>query len=303
MDVHTIGTLLFSHWSFEPQIIGGLLVSAVFYALGVQYSRRRGMARALTNWRIVSFAGGLVVIWLALESPIDYWNDVYFWLHMLQHEMLIFIAPPLLLLGMPMMPMWRGVPLGLRSVSLRWVMKRRWPRRVWHHAERVFAQPRVTWILFLGAFSLWHLPVAYDLTLDNAGVHNLEHITFLGTAVLFWLQVIPSLPFKPRMTLPIQAVYLFTAAVADNVISLVFMYWTTPIYRHYAQAPRTPDMLSALADQRWAGGVMDAIGTLAFTIAILIVVMNWLAADERADEPQAVPTKPRPHIHIVGSGQ
>lgn len=284
MDLSSILSLLVSNWSFEPQVVLALVLSGVLYGVGVRYSRARGMARYLENWRIVSFVAGLAVVFFALESPVDHWGGTYFWVHMLQHELLIFIAAPLLLLGMPAMLIWRGVPLEARRSSLRWVMRHRWPRRSWHAVSVWLRRPLTTWCIFIGNFTVWHLPWLYDLTLRNDTVHVLEHVLFIVTALLFWSQVIPSVPFAPILTLPMQALYLLVAALADNLLGLVFMYWTTPLYSFYGALPRTPGMLSAVADQRWAGGVMDAVGTLTFMTIIVLVLARWLEEDERAGE-------------------
>src|SRR5579883_3465935 len=109
----------FAAWTFDPTVLLGLVVAAFLYARGAQYSIQRGLARHLRWWRAACFFGGLVVILLALESPIDAEANRYLWVHMVQHELLTIVAPPLLLLGEPLWPMWRALPLAWRRGVLR----------------------------------------------------------------------------------------------------------------------------------------------------------------------------------------
>ena len=279
-------SLVMVHWSFEPSVLLGVAVAAALYIAGGRYCRRRGMARYLTPWREALFLAGLLTIILALVSPIDYWADSLFWVHMLQHELLTMFAAPLLLLGAPAMPMWRGVPLVARRGALRWTMRQGWPLRLWKRGHHVLAKPWVAWTLFLIVFDVWHLPFFYDLALSHPSVHVLEHVLMLGTALLFWSRVIPSLPFKPSLSYLQGALFLFTAAIAGNILSAVYMYWTVPVYSHYTTLARAPGMISALGDQQWAGGVMDVAGSLTLLISIVTLLSLWLGADERAAQEE-----------------
>lgn len=275
-------SLVVENWSFEPAVLFGIAITAALYFAGVRYCRRRGMARYLQPWRWVLFAAGLLTILIALVSPVDYWADSLFWVHMLQHELLTMFAAPLLLLGAPAMPLWRGVPLPARRSVLRWTMRQGWPLRVWRRVHLVVARPWFAWALFLVVFDLWHLPFFYDLALRYTTVHVLEHALMLGTALLFWGQVIPSLPFKATLTYLQGAMFLFTAAIFGNLLSAVYMYWTVPIYAHYIALTRTAGMMSALGDQQWAGGVMDVAGSMTLLISIVTLLSLWLGEDERA---------------------
>jgi cytochrome c oxidase assembly factor CtaG len=285
---------LLSDWSFEPQIVVPLALGAVLYAVGLRYSRRHGISRSL-QWRhVAAFYGGLATIFFALESPIDAYADTYFWVHMLQHELLVMAAAPLLVLGSPVWPLWRAFPRAVRRESLRWVLQQGWPRRWWHAIGRVLGTPLVAWLLFVVVFSAWHLPALYDLTLQNQLVHNLEHVLFLATAVLFWAQVIPSPPFQPRMGYIKRSGFLIAAGIEMNVMAFALATASTPSYPYYAALPRTAGMMSALSDQHAAAGVMDVPSTILLVGAVMALLGLWLIEDER----NAAKNQPQPGVTI-----
>lgn len=273
-------------WQFEPTVAFALAISAFLYTRGALYSARRGLGRHLRWWRHLTFFGGLLAILIALESPLDSAADTLFWAHMVQHELLVLIAAPLLLLGAPAMPLWRGIPLVARRNSLRWVLRQRWPRQVWHVVSSVFKRPSVAWLLFNGVFAFWHLPALYDLALDRPPVHVAEHLCFLGTALLFWAQVIPSRPSRTVMSYPMQALYLGAAGIVSNVLGSVFIFSTAPIYAHYANLARPAGMISVLVDQHLGGSAMDAPSMTIFFVAISIVLGLWLQEEERKPDDQ-----------------
>ncbi|SRR5579875_47115 len=278
MDIQSF----FAMWTFEPTVIIGLVVAAFLYWWGARYSIRRGLARHLRWWRAACFAGGLLVIFLALESPIDAYSDQYLWTHMLQHELLTLVAPPLLLLGEPAWPMWRAFPPSWRRAFLRWAIRRRWPRSLGETVGHWLSTPWLVWILFIGVFDGWHLPVLYEATLENDTIHVLEHIMFLATATLFWAQVIPSRPLEPRLGFFKRAVFLSLAALQGDFFGLFFLFASTPIYQHYAQLPRTPSMITATEDVHYAGGVMDMFDTFILASTIMVMLGLWLLAEEAA---------------------
>ena len=273
-------------WQFEPSVLIGLGLTALLYARGVRYSARRGLARRIRWWRHAAFACGLLAIIIALESALDTAADTLLWAHMVQHELLVLVAAPLLLLGAPAMPVWRGIPLEARRSSLRWALRQRWPRRVWHAISGFLSRPAAAWLLFNGVFVVWHIPVLYDLALDNPPVHVAEHLCFLATALVFWAQIIPSRPAHPSMSYPRQALYVGAAGLVSNVLGSIYVFSTGPIYAHYAVLPRPASMISLLVDQHLAGAAMDVPSMITFFVATLTVIGLWLQEDERAaDEP------------------
>jgi cytochrome c oxidase assembly factor CtaG len=273
---------LLTGWVFEPAVILGIAIAGLMYWRGVRYSAEHGLARRHRWWHSLAFTCGLLVVLIALESPIDTQAGQLFWVHMLQHELLMLVAAPLLLLGAPFLPLWRSIPLRARRTGLSWALKQGWPVRIGTSIAHFFRRPLVAWLLFVLVFSLWHVPALYDLALEQPPIHVLEHGLFLGSALLFWAQIIPSWPVRRRLSYLRQALFLGAAAVEMNLIAAFFMYSTGPIYPYYAALSRPAGAISVVVDQHFAGAVMDVPGTVLLFVAISALLALWLREDERA---------------------
>ncbi len=279
----TISWIPAGGWSFEPTVLLGLVIGAALYWLGLTYSVEAGLERRLTWRRPVCFAAGLVAIVIALESPIDTWALTYLWAHMIQHALLIFVAAPLLLFGAPLMPLLRAIPLGARRSILRWLMMNRRPRRVALAMGRGIGSPRGVWALFVGDYLAWHVPALYDLALRDQGIHDIEHLLFLSTALLFWAQIIPSSPLRPHLGYAAQAVFAITAGFALQTVEMVLTYSGSPFYAHYAQVQRPAAAIGALVDQTSAGALMGAIGTAVFGTVFMVLLWRWFEEAQRRE--------------------
>ncbi|HEX9037792.1 MAG TPA: cytochrome c oxidase assembly protein [Ktedonobacterales bacterium] len=273
-----------ARWPFDPAVLTGIVISAVLYWRGAGYMRAHGLGRHLRRWRESLFALGLVVLFFTLNSPLDDWADQYLWAHMAQHELLALVVAPLLLFGEPLMIMWRGLPLGGRRAIATWAVRTSWPVRLFETIERFLRRPVVSWLTFVILFSVWHLPTLYDLATEHAAIHAFEHVCFIFGGLVFWSQMIPSLPFKPNARPLAQSLYFALAAMWGNVLGWAFMFSTTPSYPYYVRLARTPDMISAITDQHIAGGVMDAADTAIFIACIIIALGLWLRDVERESE-------------------
>jgi cytochrome c oxidase assembly factor CtaG len=234
----------------------------------------------------LSFAAGLATILLALESPIDRWAQRLLWVHMLQHEMLTMVAAPLILLGSPMLA-WRGIPVETRRRMLRRLLSPAAVRVAWHRVGRSGATLVVVWVSFVGDFAIWHVPALYDLALERQSVHDFEHILFLGTALLFWSQIIPSLPIPRRLNDNERVVYLGSAALVNALGDFPFLLATEPLYPYYATVAGDSPRVSALVDQSIAGGVMEAVGTGTLFLALLLSMRQAGRFRERLLRPPA----------------
>ncbi len=274
-------------WTIEPAIVVSLVLAAALYWLGVRYSRRAGLARRLTWWRSACFAAGLLVIFFALDGPMDSAADMWLTAHMVQHELLVMIAAPLLLLGAPLWPMWRAVPLEARRVSLGWVIRVRWPRRVAHAVSQALFGPIQAIVIFIVGFTIWHIPALYDAALTSDTAHAAEHVTFLAAALLFWAQVIPSRPIQPRLGYIGRTVFIAVAGLYSSVVGSAFMFSTAPYYPYYAALARPAGAPAALVDQHLAGTAMDIPGVLIFFVAITTLLWLWMREDER--QPDVLP--------------
>lgn len=275
-------------WSWDPQILLGLALAVVLYTLGLRYSLRAGLVRHISPWRVLSYGLALVAIFLALESPVDKWSEMFLTAHMVQHELLMFVAAPLLVMSAPLMPLWRAVPLGARRQSLRWGLRHPTLRHGTQAIVHTLTAPKVVWLLFVGDFLGWHLPGMYDLALRNQVAHDLEHLLFLGTGVLFWAQLIASPPYRPRLEYVHRALYMFYAVLAMGVVALAFIFVPTPLYGFYA-AHHLAGGPSVIVDQSAAGGLMNATTVAIFGTTFMLLVWKWLE-----DEELKAPTLPLP---------
>jgi putative membrane protein len=255
--------------------------AALLYSLGARHSAhpRSGPDR----WRTASFVAGLGTIVVALDSPIDDLAEQLLWVHMVQHILLLVVAPPLLALARPWNRMWHGLPLGFRRRTARVVTQspRLAPLR---HAAGILQDPVPSWLAFNVTFLAWHVPAAYDATLQSQFVHALEHATFFGTALLFWTRVIDSPPWRSSLADVPRAIYLGLAMVVSWVLAITFAVSTGPVYAPYAAEASRPGGITALADQQLAAGVMWVPGSIPLAIAILFVIYRWLQP-KRPREP------------------
>jgi putative membrane protein len=263
-----------------PWVLAVIAVSAVWYWRGSRRPSLRvvGTAarRRVVPWRGLCFAAGLVVVLVALDSPVERLADDWFWAHMLQHVLLMMVAAPLLVLGAPWMPFWRPLPLGFRRRLARALVKNPsfgWLRR----ASGAVASPLAAWLLFDLDLGLWHVPALYDLTLRNTGVHYAEHLSFVLLGVLFWSQVIESPPFHLRLSPFGRVIYTTAGSAASWLLALVLTFATTPLYPAQSAGHHH---LSALADQQLAAGVMLGPGSIPYAIVVFYWLYVWLGADE-----------------------
>lgn len=231
------------------------------------------------------FYSGLVVILIALASPIDTLADKLFWVHMIQHVLLLSVAAPLIVLGAPWNSIWRPLPLGFRRSLAKTVGRSRWWTPV-RALGRLLARPIPAWIAYNATLVFWHIPFAYDAAVGDRAIHDVEHTTFLIFGVLLWAQVIDSPPLRARLSQIHRVYYIVAASVVGWLISLVLIFSTSPLYPLYAHLRHRPGGISALVDQQLAGGMMLLPGSLAMTLYVFIQIYRWLGNEEGG--------KPRP---------
>ena len=259
-----------TQWSLDPSL-AYVVAAGCLYVIG---SRGRGRP---TRLEALAFFSSLLMIVLALNSPIDYYADQLFWVHMLQHVLLLTVAPPLFLLGRPWPRMWRALPLKPRTAVAK-TLVRSW----WTSPIRKLAQPWPAWILFNVTLIGWHLPGAYDATLSYGTVHVFEHAMFFFTGLLFWARVIDPGPLRPRLVWPVRIASVAGAMVVSWALSLWLVFSPHPIYGYYSALATRPGGITALTDQQLAGGVMWVIGSIAYTLTFMIGFYRWLDPDKSA---------------------
>jgi cytochrome c oxidase assembly factor CtaG len=249
-------------WPFDPWLLVALALTAGVYLRGFCVFHRRDPQR----WHCgqpVAFLGGLATVFLALASPIEPFAALLLQVHMVQHLLLMMVAPPLLWLGAPLLPLLRGLPQPIRTD---WVGPFARSPTLGRFFQRL-THPAVALPLFVAATWFWHVPAVYDLALRSPGWHYLQHVCFLGTALLFWYPVVRPYPGRPRWSPWLLLPYLLLADVQNTVLSAILTFSDRVLYPYYAQVPRLGG-LSALEDQATAGVLMWVPGSLAFLLPL-----------------------------------
>ena len=245
------------------------------------------------RWRTAAFAAGLLAILAAVDSPIDELADQLFWVHMVQHILLIGVAPPLLALARPWTRMWRGIPIEYRRPP----PARSPPPALGAAAaggRPSPAAPLASWLIFNVNFCAWHLPVLYDAALRSPAIHALEHFLFFahGAALLDPRDLLAALALTAQRDWGNSSTWARPSSSAGCWRSS----WRSPPRRFTRPTPSEasrPGHISALTDQQLAAGVMWVPGSLAYTIAIVVIAYRWL--EPRNHAGLAPGRRPKPY--------
>jgi len=253
--------------SAEPVPLG--VATAALGYLVADGRVRRAHGRVPRPRARLAFFAGLGVVVAALTGPIDAAVTTSFSIHMVQHLLITMVAPPLLLLGAPItlaLQAWPGTPRRWLLATLR------------SGPARLFGNPLVAWALFFVVLWGIHFTWIYEAALHNNGLHALEHIVLLVTALLFWMPIVRADPAPSGLSYPARILYLFVAMPAMAFLGLTIVSSRLVLYPTYAHAE---GVARALADQRAAGAIMWA-GTMVLIVPALgFVLLDWVRADER----------------------
>jgi cytochrome c oxidase assembly factor CtaG len=266
----------FGGWRFDPLILvilGGSGLTYWYWA-GAATASKHGGRRHLPR-RAGYFFAGLIVLFVALVSPVDGYADRLLSVHMVQHLLLTLVAPPLLLLGAP-------ITLALQASSDRF-RKRVLLPILRSPGIKVLSHPAVGWVAF--AAVLWgsHFSPLYETALTNRGVHTLEHAAYVGSALLFWWPIVGADPAPTRLSPPARILYLFLAMPQMTFLGLAIYGSDRVLYPHYlATSARLGT--SALSDQHLAGALMWTSGMFLIIPALGVVLLSWLDREDRAGE-------------------
>ena len=264
---------LWSAWSWEPVVIVALLVSAWLYVEGLTRLWSKGVGVGIRRWEAAAFAAGWVSLVIALVSPLHALGGVLFSAHMAQHELLIAVSAPLLVLGRPLIPFLWALPPGWRRETGEW-SKKAAIARPWH----VLTLPSVAFSLHAIALWTWHLPGPYQSTLHSELMHTLQHSSFLFSALLFWWTI-----FKARgsdMGYGGAVFYLFGTGLQTGALGALLTFAPSLWYPAYA-ATTGPWGISPLEDQQLGGLIMWIPGSIPYLIAGLVVFARWLRESEK----------------------
>ena len=261
-------------WTFESLTVALMAVSAGIYSLGVRAAWRQGGAGACFGpWQVAAFCTGMMALAIALLSPLDWLSDVLFSAHMTQHEVLMLVAAPLLVLGQPLLAMFWAVPGGRRG-TVAHVFRRPGIVSTWH----LFTTPLVVFLLHGTALWIWHLPALFEWALHSEPVHAVQHLSFLGTAALFWWGMVNGR--YGRAGYGVGVLYVFLTALHSTVLGALLTVAPSTWYRSY-ESTAAQRRIDALADQQLAGLIMWVPSGVIFIVIGLVLVTAWLGESER----------------------
>ena len=248
-------------WPFDVTVYAGLV------ALFLGHAWLAGTVVDAQRKHSLYFGLGLLTLWIALETPVDTISDHFLEsVHMLQHVLLGFVAPPLMLLGLSPQMVERVVRLpGIRSLT-----------------EPVPAQAVAGVVMIV-----WHLPPLYNATLYSESLHIVEHLIFIAAGVVLYWPILEATSASARWHLSpgLKLLYMLLATLPQDGIALAFIFSRVPFYDFYTHAPRLIASLTPVIDQTVAGAVLMVLGKATLAVAAMAVFFRWFGSESKADQP------------------
>ena len=288
VDSTTIGDL-FTRWDVPWIVTFTLALFAIIYVRGWMRIRCTRPAQ-FRVWRLATFLGGIIALFAAVASPLDTFSESLLFMHMAQHFVLMSIAPPLILLGAPVVPMLQGLPR--RIIRL---LRPLFFARLFHFSGNFLTSPRVAWLAMNAAYVGWHIPRAYEFALASENWHNVEHACFFFTNLLFWWPIVQPWPSHSAQSRWFVIPYLLFADLVNTGVSAFLCFSGRLLYPSYGDIPR-PFGLSALGDQITAGAFMWVCGSTVFLLPLIGAIMQSLSSptisrQKQVGTPRAFQTK------------
>jgi cytochrome c oxidase assembly factor CtaG len=274
-----------TQWNWDPTIVVGLALIVGLYLFGVgPLCRKYQLADGVSRGQALTFLLGAFIMFLALASPLDELGDSYlFSAHMLQHLCLTAVGPPLLLLGTP-----------------GWLLRPLICRRGVFLLARLLTFPALAFFLLNADFWLWHVPPLYDATLENQGIHILEHLTFIAFGVLFWWPIFSPMKELPRLSIGGQTLYIFLSGMPTVALGagLTFL---PPLYAPYLAAPRAWG-ISVATDQQLGGLIMWIPFSILNIVIISILFIRWMQVQDARQRAQEISLDEEAGLNEVEKG-
>jgi putative membrane protein len=265
---------LLTTWAWEPGTIIPLVLSGWLYAQGIwRLWSAAGVGHGIKVFSAGCFAAGWISLTLALISPLHPWGQVLFWPHMAQHEILMLISAPLLVLGQPMAVFLKALPPAwARSLAAMG------NSRGWLGVWQWITAPFVAWVIHGIALWVWHVPMLFEATLHSEFIHALQHLSFLFSALLFWWAVIHGQ--RRSLAYGMAVLYLFTTALHSGLLGAMLTFSTRPWYPTYAHTgPQWG--LTPVEDQQLGGLIMWVPAGLVYVAVGLALFAAWLNESDR----------------------
>ena len=262
---------LITQWDIPWAVTSTLAVTAVLYVRG-WILLRRTRPTLFSAGRLAAFLGGVFAIFAAVASPLDTFSESLLFMHMAQHFVLMSIAPPLVVIGAPVVPMLRGLP----RVVIRRILRPLFVSHLLPDAGAFCTRPRIAWIAMNAAFIAWHIPRAYEFALSSESWHNVEHACFFLTNLLFWWPIIRPWPTRKPQASWVLVPYLLLADIVNTGVSAFLCFSGRLLYPSYGEIAR-PFGLDPLKDQIAAGSFMWVFGSIVYLIPAIAIVARILS--------------------------
>jgi putative membrane protein len=276
-------------WHVEPLLAALLSAAAVIYGLAYR-TNHRARRSVPPVWQVIAYLGGLASLAVALLGPPDHFAEASFAAHMLQHLLLTLLAAPLIVLGRPVQVVLRGLPKRESRLLLRATLGRSDVRRWLGH----LLHPLSIVGLSNGFLVMWHLPPLYEAAVQSQPLHDLEHASFLGSALLFWWVLVEPMPRHHRLSTSAAVLALFGTWMISDLLGATLTLASRPLYPLYAAGPK-PWGLSPLDDQRLGGLIMWVGGGLLYAaVAVGFLARPYLRGAGEIQAPEAASTTGRP---------
>lgn len=282
-------------WNWEWWILAGLALAAGGYVRGLLRMDAGARSRVFGVGRYTAFAAGMGVLFVALVSPLDALDDQLFSAHMVQHMLLMLVAPPLLVWGRPATAwLWAFALPSRRSIGRFWMGAPGVQRGI-----RALMTPLAVWILSAAALWFWHLPGPYDWALDNELVHTAEHLCFFLTSLAFWSLVLA--PYGRRqLDYGSSLIFVGTLGMQMGLLGAILTFAARPVYLKQAQVTAAWGM-TLLEDQQLAGLIMWVPASFVYLGAMAVLFVAWLHdAERKAVVATTARQRPARLLHTAG---
>ena len=264
------------YWDSAPYIVIPIALAVSLYIVGRWRLGRRARYQPPRISRDLLYLAGILALVLALLSPIDVYAGDLFFMHMIQHLLLMMAAPPLIQLANPMSRLLWAFPRGVRR-RIGGALNNTGVLRL---AIQGVTVPVIAWLIFVVTIWVWHTPAPYNAALSSEPVHLLEHLTMFAAAMIFWWPVIGPAPLRSRMPHPLRFLYLFLALFQNILLGAILTFAQGPVYSYYDGTPDHWGIDGAL-DQQFGGVLMWIPGTMMYFAALALLFFAWLEQEER----------------------
>ena len=273
-DAIAAGERWWTQWQLDLELLVPVLLLGVLYVRGLH--RWHDRSRPHPWWQTASYFCGLAIVVLSQASPLGSLSHHHFSMHMIQHELTIMLAAPLILLGAPTTPVLRGLPRAVRHRIVRPLAR----SRIVYGVFRTITHPLVAAAFFISVLWAWHLaPGWYNTALTNEPIHDIQHASFMAAGLLFWWNIIDPAPRRSRMSYLLRMAFLFAISTPKHFLGAIIVFADRELFTGY-QNTRLIFEIERMNDQALGGLIMWVPSQMMMLVSIGIVFAVWAHKSE-----------------------